>query len=113
MKKDIVFTPVLLLVAALLFAFRLTGIGAHIAVSVVGILALAMYTAATKKEWKIPALEIIMRVAYGIALISGIVTMNVNGVPAIAIAHKAFAGLFTLLLVILFVHKLVSKKTSK
>ena len=86
---------------------------AHIAISVVGFLALAVYTAATKKEWKIPALELIMRACYGVALILGIVIMNVEGIVALAILHKVFAALFVVLLVILFVHKMVTKKASK
>ena len=110
MKKDLIFAPIMLLVGAALFLLRFTGMPAHIAISVVGILVLAAYTVATKKEWKIPALEIIMRVFYGIALISGIVIMNVHGVVALAIAHKASAALFVILLVALFVHKLITLK---
>ena len=110
MKKDLIFAPVMLIVGILLFLFKATGLPAHIAISVVGIVILAAYSALTKKEWKIPALEIIMRVSYGIALISGIVIMNVAGIPAIAIVHKATAALFVVLLIALFAHKVVSGK---
>ena len=109
MKKDLIFTPALLLIGIALFLLKATGLTAHIAISVVGILVLAAYTVATKKEWKIPALEILMRLCYGIALISGIVIMNVHGIAAIAIAHKAGAALFVLLLVVLFVLKRAKK----
>ena len=109
MKKDLIFTPALLLTGIALFLLKATGLTAHIAISVVGILVLAAYTVATKKEWKIPALEILMRLCYGIALISGIVIMNVHGIAAIAIAHKAGAALFVLLLVVLFVLKRAKK----
>ena len=111
MKKDLIFAPVMLAVGILLFLLRATGMTAHIAISVFGIVALAAYTVATKKEWKIPALEILMRAAYGIALISGIVIMKVRGIAALAIVHKAGAALFVLLLVVLFVHKLTAKKS--
>ena len=110
MKKDLIFTPVLVLVAVALFLLRATGMTAHIVVSVVGIVALAAYTVTTKKEWKIPALEVLMRVFYGVALITGIVLMKVHGVAAIAIIHKAGAALFAVLLVVLFVQKLLAKK---
>ena len=110
MKKDSIFAPIMLIIGVLLFLLRATGIQAHIAISVVGVVVLAAYSALTKKEWKIPALEIIMRLSYGIALISGIVIMNVHGIAALAIIHKATATLFTTLLVVLFVHKAVSKK---
>ena len=113
MKKDFIFAPIMLLVGALLFLYDLVGEPAHIAVSVLGVLVLAVYTSVTKKEWKIPALEIVMRAFYGIALISGIVIMNIDGIVALAIAHKVFAVLFVVALVVLFVHKLVVTKKSK
>ena len=112
MKKDLIFAPVMLAVGILLFLLRATGMTAHIAISVFGIVALAAYTVATKKEWKLPALEILMRAAYGIALISGIVLMKVHGIAALAIVHKAGAALFVLLLVVLFVHKMISRKAN-
>lgn len=110
MKKDFIFAPILLAVGILLFLLRVTGMTAHIAVSVIGIVVLAAYTVTTKKTWKIPALEILMRAFYGIALITGIVIMNVHGVVALAIIHKACAALFVILLAVLFVLKLRAKK---
>ena len=110
MKKDFIFAPALLLVGVALFLLRLTGMGVHIAVSVVGVLALAAYTALTKKEWKIPALEIAMRAFYGIALITGIVIINVHGIAALAIVHKVSAAVFVAALIGLLVHKLIVKK---
>lgn len=110
MKKDLIFSPVLLLIGILLFLLRATGMTAHIAISVTGILVLVAYTVFTKKDWKVPALEVIMRVFYGLALITGIVIMNVHGIVALAIIHKASAALFVVLLVVLFVLKLVTAK---
>ena len=110
MKKDLIFSPILLVIGLLLFLLKTTGLTAHIAISVVGLVALVVYALLTKKDWKIPALEIIMRVFYGIALISGIVIMNVYGVVALAIAHKASAALFVILLAALFVQKLITVK---
>lgn len=110
MKKDLIFAPVMLLIGILLALLSVTGMAVHIAVSVVGILVLAAYTAATKKTWKIPALEILMRAFYGIALITGVVIMNVQGIAALAIVHKVSAAVFAVLLVVLFVLKLRAKK---
>ena len=110
MKKDLIFAPIMLLVGAALFLLRFTGMPAHIAISIVGILVLAAYTVVTKKEWKIPALEIIMRAFYGIALIPGIVIMNVHGIVALAVIHKVSAVLFLALIVVLLVTKAVSNK---
>lgn len=113
MKKDLIFAPIMLVVGILLFLLRFTGIPVHIATSVVGMFVLAVYTAATKKEWKIPTLEIIMRAFYGIALITGPIVMNFKNIVALGIAHKASAALFVVLLVVLFVHKLIVNKKAK
>ena len=110
MKKDLIFTPALLVIGILLFLLRATGMTAHIVISVIGVLILIAYTVLTKKEWKIPALEIIMRAFYGIALISGIVILNVHGIVALAVIHKASAVLFLAMLVVLLVSKAASNK---
>ena len=110
MKKDIIFAPMMLLVGILLFMLRATGMTAHIIISVLGIIVLAAYTATTKKEWKIPALEIIMRACYGIALISGGIILKVSYIPAVAVAHKVSAAVFVVLFIVLFVHKTFVKK---
>ena len=110
MKKDLIFAPMMLIIGVLLFLLRATGMTAHIVISVVGILVLVAYTVLTKKDWKIPALEIVMRAFYGIALITGIVIMNVHGIAALAIIHKVSAALFIVALAVLFVHRLVTSK---
>ena len=109
MKKDMIFVPTMLLVAIALFLYGATGLGAHIAIAVVGVLVLAAYTSATRKEWKMPALEIAMRVFYGIALITGVIA-NATAIPALDIVHKASAVLFVIALVVLFMVKLVANK---
>ena len=109
MKKDLIFAPLLLVVGILLGLLKVTGMAAHIAISIVGVCVLVAYTVFTKKEWKIPALEIGMRASYGIALISGIV-INISYISFLAIVHKIFAILFIVLLAVLFVQKYISKK---
>lgn len=110
MKKDMIFSLILVAIGVLLFLLKVTGMTAHIIVSVIGVLVLAAYTALTKKEWRIPALEIIMRACYGIALISGIVVKSVHGIAPLAIAHKACAALFVVLVVVLLISKAVKSK---
>ena len=110
MKIDLIFAPAMLLIGVLLFLLRATGMTAHIAISVVGVLALITYTVLAKKDWKIPALEILMRVFYGIALITGIVIMNVHGIVALAVIHKVSAALFMALIIVLLTHKAVTSK---
>lgn len=110
MKKDLIFAPIMLVVGALLFLYDLIGEPAHIAISMAGVLVLAVYTATTRKSWKSYALEILMRAFYGIALISGIVIMNIEGIVALEITHKASAALFVVFLIVLFVHKFIASK---
>ena len=109
MKKKLLFLIPMIIVAVLLFMLRATGMTAHIAVSVVGLVLLIAYTVATKKEWKNSALEILQRVCYGIALITGVVLMNVHGIAAISIVHKISAVLFAVLLVVTERHKAINK----
>ena len=111
MKKDLIFAPIMLVIGGLLFLLRATGMTAHIIISLLGVVTLVVYTIATKKEWKLPVLEVLMRVCYGISLITGIVMMKVHGIAALGIVHKAGAALFAILLVVLFAHKLATKKT--
>ena len=107
---EVMFVAILQMFCALLVALDRTGLAMHIVIAVLGILVLGAYTAATKKTWKIPALEIIMRVCYGIALITGIVIMNVHGIVALAIIHKVSAVLFLALQIVLLTYKAFSKK---
>ena len=109
MKKDLIFAPILFVVGVLLGLLKVTGMTAHIILSVVGAIALVAYTVLNKKSWKIPALEIGMRVSYGIALISGIV-LKIKYIAIICIFHKIFAALFVVLLVVLFIYKLIARK---
>ena len=110
MKKDLIFAPVLLVIGILLFLLRATGMPAHIAISVIGVVVLVVYAVLTKKDWKLPALEVLMRVFYGVALITGIVIMNVHGIVALAVIHKVSAVLFMALIIVLLVTKLASQK---
>ncbi len=109
MKKDLIFSPILLVIGVLLGLLKMTGMSIHIALSAVGAIVLIVYTIATKKEWEIPSLEIIMRAFYGIALISGIV-LKIKCISMLGIIHKVFAILFVVVLVVLFVQKLIKKK---
>lgn len=110
MKKDMIFAPIMLLIGVLLFLLRATGMMAHIAISVIGLLVLIAYAVLTKKDWKIPAFEIIMRAFYGIALITGMVIMNIHGIDALTIIHKASAVLFMALIIVLLAYKVVTNK---
>ena len=109
MKKNILFLIPMLLVVVALFLLRATGMTAHIAVSVVGLVLLIAYTVATKKEWKNPALEILQRVCYAVALITGVVLMNVHTVVAFVFIHRISAALFVILLAVAEIHKAIKK----
>ena len=81
----------------------------HIAISVVGVAVLIVYTVLTIKEWKILVLEIGMRASYGVALITGIV-LKIKYIAVIGVFHKIFAIVFLVALIDLFVSKLISMK---
>ena len=110
MKKDLIFAPIMLLLGVALCLLKLTGMPAHIVISIIGALVLVAYTIITKKEWKIPALEIVMRACYGVALITGGVMIKVNNVAPLAIAHKIFCVLFLATLIALLASKAITKK---
>lgn len=109
MKKNVLFLIPMVIVAVLLFLLRATGMKVHIAVSFVGIVLLIGYTIVTKKSWKKPALEILERVFYAIALITGVVLINVHGIAVISIVHKISAVLFAVLLIVTEIHKIIKK----
>ena len=109
MKKDLIFAPLLVVVAILLLLLKATGMPAHIAISVVGLGLLSAYSVLGRKGWKVLPLEIGMRISYGIALVTGVL-LKVSYVFALAIAHKIFAALFVIALIIIIVHKYIIKK---
>lgn len=54
MKKDLIFAPALLVIGLLLFLLRATGMPAHIAISVIGVVVLVVYAVLTKKGLEAP-----------------------------------------------------------
>ena len=105
MNKNRIFLISMLVVSALLVMLRMTGLPAHIAVSVVGLAIMIPLSLATRNEWKIPALEVIMRVMYFVAIVTGGVLMKVQGVAALGIVHKIGAAVFMVLLLVLYLPK--------
>ena len=110
MKKNIIFSALIILATVALFMLKITKMPVHIAVSFVGLALLIGFTILTRKDWKLPAVEIISRAFYLVALVTGIVLMNVRGVAALSIVHKLSAALFAILFVFLFIHKMIAKK---
>lgn len=108
-KKDLIFNPVMLLIASLMFLLNTTGMIVHIVLSIVGVLVLVIYTYETKDEWKVPALEILMRAVYGVALITGIIVYAAH-IPALGIIHKLCGTLFIILLAVLIVMKIIDSR---
>lgn len=105
MNKNRFFLISMLVVSLLLFLLRVTGIVPHIIVSVLGLAIMIPITVKTRKTWKIPALEVIMRVGYLVAIITGGVLMKVHGVAALGLVHKIGAALFVVLLLVLYIPK--------
>ena len=105
MNKNRFFLIAMVVVSALLALLRMTGLTAHIIVSVVGLAIMIPITLATRKEWKIPALEVIMRVMYLVAIVTGGALMKVHGVAALGVVHKIGAAAFAILLLVLYLPK--------
>ena len=107
--KNKVFFFLMLAISVLLFMLRLTGMGAHIALSVAGIVILVAFAVMNKKEWTKPAFEILLRVLFAVAVITGIVILKAAAGPAVAIVHKASAAAFAVMLAVLYLPKLCKK----
>lgn len=107
--KNKAFFFLMLAVSVLLFLLRMTGMTAHIVLSLVGIAALVASAVITKKDWTKPALEVLLRVFFAVAVISGIVILKIAAIPAAAIAHKVAAAAFVVVLLILNLPKLCKK----
>ncbi len=105
MNKNRLFLLSMIAVSILLFLLRMTGMTAHIIVSVAGLAIMIPFTLKTRKEWKIPALEILMRAMYLIAIITGGMIMKIHGIAALGIIHKISAVLFVILLLALYIPK--------
>ena len=105
MNKNCIFMISMIAVSALLFLLRVTGLAAHIVVSVLGLVIMIPYTLKTKKEWTKTPLEILMRVMYLVAIVTGGVLMKVYGIPALGMVHKIAAALFLVLLLVLYIPK--------
>ena len=105
MNKNRIFLAAMLAVALLLFLLRMTGMTAHILLSVLGLAVMIPFTLKTRKEWKIPALEVLMRVMYLVAIVTGGALMKIHGAAALGMVHKIGAALFVVLLLVLYIPK--------
>ena len=105
MNKNRFFLLSMIVVSLLLFLLRMTGLTAHIIVSVLGLAIMIPISLKTKNEWTKPALEIFMRAMYLIAIVTGGALMKVHSVAALGIAHKIGAALFVILLLALYIPK--------
>ena len=109
MKKDLMFLVSMIVVSVLLFLLRFTGLIPHIIISVIGLLLMIALTIKNTENWKIPALEIVMRVLYFVAIVSGGLIMKIHDVSMLSIAHRVSAVLFVVLLLVLYIPKLIKK----
>ncbi len=109
MKKNLLFFIPSAIICALLFMLRVTGIGAHVFISIAGVIVMGALTVLTLKTGRLSVFDVLMRLAYGVAMITGIV-LWVDIAGPLAVAHKVSAVAFAVLLVVSSVHKAVKKK---
>ena len=88
MKKNLFFFISMIIVSVLLFLLRYTGLVPHIVVSVIGLVLMISLTVKNTKSWKIPALEVIMRIAYFVAIVTGGLIMKIQNVPMLSVAPQ-------------------------
>ena len=105
MTKNGRFLIAMAVVTLLLFLLRMTGLAAHIIVSLLGLAIMIPFTLKTKNEWTKAPLEILMRVMYLVAIVTGGALMKVYGVAVLGLVHKIGAALFLVLLLVLYVPK--------
>lgn len=102
-KSNVICFAAMILACVGLALLRVTGMPGHIGISVVATIVLIIFTVLGKKDWKIPALEIVCRLAFLIAMVTGIVMIAMQIVGPISIVHKITAALFAVLLIVNFV----------
>ena len=107
--KNKIFLVVMLVISALLFLLRMTGMTVHIVLSLIGVAALVADVVFSRKDWKSPALAIILRVLYAVALFSGVV-LKVIYLPLVSIAHKVSAAAFAVLLLVMYIPAFFKKE---
>ncbi len=105
MNKNRLFMFAMLVVTLLLFALRMTGLTAHIIVSVLGLAVMIPFTLKTRSGWTKPALEVLMSVMYLIAIVTGGMLMKLHGIAALGMIHKIGAAAFVVLLLVLYIPK--------
>ncbi len=103
MNKGLILFIGAVLTCVALFLLRFTTMTGHIAISVAATVVLILYTAIDKKNWKIPVLEYVARISFGIAMISGVVMKAGVYNSGISVAHKLTAVLYLLLLIVGFI----------
>ena len=103
MKKLNIISFIAVIVSLIgLALLRLTGMPAHIVISVIALAVMVICAIADRKNWKNPALEIVYRAFYLITLITGIVMVAAAISSAIGIVHKIAAAAFAVLFIVNF-----------
>lgn len=110
MKKNLFYLIPLFIITVFLFLLNITGIKTHIILSAVALLLLVIYTFASRKKWTSPILEIFMRIFFVVAIITGIVLMNLESTNVIIVVHRFSAALFAVLMIISIFKNIRSKK---
>ena len=105
MKKNCLFLIAMVVVSLLLFLLRMTGLTVHMIVSILGLAVMIPFTLKTKSTWSKTPLEILMRVMYLVAIVTGGALMKVHGLALLGVVHKIGAVLFLVLLLVLYVPK--------
>lgn len=91
LKKILFYFIPMGVVVGVLMTVKSTGIVFHIAAAMAGAGILIFNTIKTRKEWRVPVIEIIFRSLYVVACISGVVAMFMQDGVVVSLIHKVSA----------------------
>lgn len=115
MIKTILYTIFMIIISALLFLLKITGMKLHIALGILALIITIIYTLLIRKNLKEYSkkslvMEIVTRICLAMALISGFLVQPFRTILAISIIHKIAAIVFTMLLLVININKIFIKK---
>lgn len=109
-KLDIISFFAIVIAIIGLVLLKITGMTGHIVISIIALLIMVVCTILGRKDWKVPILEILYRLFYLVALITGIVMIQAHIFGPVSIIHKASAAIFAAIYIINFILKIKASK---
>ena len=115
MLKTILYTVFMVIISVLLFLLKITGMKMHIVLGILALIITIVYTLLIKKDLKELSkknivMEILMRVCFAVALITGFLLKPFGTFLIISIIHKFAAIIFVVMLLVINIRKIFIDK---